>query len=129
MEYTRVVLKVFAPNVKNLTFKHCEEVDLADVVACTKLESLQLISLTGRYGRNTLSPRKVDQESWNSHSFLPQLKSIQSDICLGQWASLLEKKPTLTRIVLNCCHFGILVILKIKSKITGSIIVISFTLI
>lgn len=107
-EYTRAMLKIFGPHLKHLIFKQCHEVDVSDLVVCTQLESLQFIAPEGRYGKNNLSlMMRGDQQPLNPHSFLPQLKSIQSDTCLGQWASLFENKYTLTRIVLNCCHFGV----------------------
>ena len=42
----------------------------------------------------------------NSGNFLPYLKNMLSQICLGNKSRLFEEKSTLVKLELNCSHIG-----------------------
>ncbi len=89
--------------LKKITFSHCYQLQLSYLAFCTQLESLTI----------TQSEKIVIADRpgvWNSFTFLPRLKEFESAVCLGWWSSLLESKPTLTSLKLNCCHTGLVVI-------------------
>lgn len=101
--YVKVILNAFAPTLKHLTFKSCDGINLMDLIHCRQLETLFILNCRGS---SSLAETKVEPSRLNPSSFLPHLKSVKSDICLGLWSSLLEGKSELTHVVLNCFHNG-----------------------
>jgi len=106
------ILEFFSPDLKHLKFKFSRlggfwgnrlAIRLADLALCVKLESLRIT--TREEGRDppdsdfNFIPHEMD-----AGNFLPQLKSLHSDCCLGQHSLLFEEKPTIVRLVLNCSH-------------------------
>ena len=73
-DYVTPVLKVFSPGLKQLEFEGFYDVELADLALCSELESLNLHK-TNLWME---SPHEIDPAT-----FLPNLKSFQSKICLG----------------------------------------------
>ena len=70
--------------------------DLAILAPCTKLEELEIRDGEG-------DPTPVEPEY-----FLPNLKKLVVDRCLGDFSRAFESaRPTLTEVHLNCCHFGL----------------------
>ena len=92
------VLKVFGPELKQLEFEGFYDVELADLALCSKLESLNL------HKTNVWMdpPKETDPTT-----FLPNLKSFQTEICLGTYSHLFEEKSSLVRLVLNCSHVAV----------------------
>lgn len=80
-------------------FDECRELNLADLAACPVLESLLIT-------KSCSLDVKQNGFSLKTNEYLPQLKSVESDICLSGWSRFFEGKTTLTRIVLYCCHIG-----------------------
>ena len=103
-EHVRVILKAFASSLKQVTFKSCQNINLMDLMPCTQLEGLCILE------SSSLEETKAEPDGL-SFSFLPHLKSFESNICLGLWSLWLEGKHELTRIILECCHIGTKVIL------------------
>ena len=66
-----------------------------DLDPCRQLESLSILKYS-TVGESSAEPPS---------SFLPNLKSFKSEICLGLWSEWLERKPNLTNVVLNCYHY------------------------
>lgn len=100
-KYVKVILKAFGSELKSFTFDSCLDLDLADLMPCTKLESLFILG-------STLDPA-VNGSNIVAHTFLPQLRSIEAGICLGTWSHLFEKNTALTRVLMNCFHVGTVV--------------------
>lgn len=109
-EHVRVILKTFASSLKQVTFKSCQNINLVDLMPCTQLESLCILE------SSSLKGTKVEPDGLSPSAFLPHLKSFESNICLGLWSLLLEGKHELTHIILECCHIGTKVILRIIFK-------------
>ena len=107
------ILSVFGPHLKHLTLESCKEINLQDLMPCLQLETLCLQM------KSTLDLEESDPIS-EPESFLPQLKSLESDICLGALSHLFEEKPDLTRVVLNCYHVGIKVIALLALRVSLS---------
>jgi len=97
LKYVQPILKVFGADLQNLELKSAGSVKLADLALCKKLDSLRIL------GSTSLLPESFDITS-DAASFLPQLKSFESDVCLGIYSRLFEEKSTLLRIVLHCSH-------------------------
>jgi hypothetical protein len=100
LKYAQPILKVFGAELQHLELKSAGSVKLADLALCQKLESLRIL------GSMTLLPESFDITS-NAATFLPLLKSFESDVCLGIYSRLFEEKSTLLRIVLHCSHVNI----------------------
>lgn len=92
-----VILEVFGAGLQHLEFKHCDEIELADLALCQQLKRLFILSST------TLLPEKFESR-FDSATFLPQLKIFESVDCLGRTSRLFEEKPNLVSLVLNCFH-------------------------
>lgn len=104
-DYVRVILKVFGPSLKRVTFDRCKKINLMDLIPCHQLESLHILGGSSLDEGNEneitrLSPNKL----------LPKLTSFESCICLGLWTLWLEGKSELTSVILKCCHNGTKVI-------------------
>lgn len=119
----KILLKVFGQDLLDLTFNRCsnEVVTLEDLLSCSKLESL-------RFQRN-LPITSVSLQSIKfppvTKDFLPNLKSFESNICLGStWSRIFEEKLTLTSVKLNCVHIGTEVSLNFTFRL--SILLISY---
>jgi len=100
LKYVQPILKVFGAELQHLKLKSAGSVKVADLVLCQKLESLRIL------GSTTLLPESFDSTP-DAATFLPQLKSFESDVCLGIYSLLFEEKSTLLRIVLHCSHVNI----------------------
>lgn len=97
------ILKVFGPNLLHLTLK-CK-LNLEDLVYCSRLESLRISRKEAE--RYSSEPSVDTGSTLDAKTFLPLLKTIESDVCLGTHQSrLFEEKCTLIRISLACCHIG-----------------------
>ncbi len=72
---------------------------------CYQLEELFIL------GNSSLLAKQNEDENllFNIDTFLPALASFQSDICLGEWSFILEKKSSLVYLYLSCCHIGMTV--------------------
>jgi len=92
-------LDIFGPSLKKLELDFMINTQLADLAPCSQLEELTIKrcrNLDASYPTN-----------WSWSSFLPFLKSIKSECCLGDWAPSFERKlGSLIAAQLNCCHIG-----------------------
>ena len=99
----KILLKVFGQDLLHLNFNHCskEVVSFEDLLPCRKLESL-------RFQRNLpITSVCLQSIKFPPEDFLPNLKSLESNICLGSnWSRIFEEKSTLTSVKLNCVHIG-----------------------
>lgn len=100
--FIKAVLKAFGPKLKSLAFESCN-ISLADLIPCTNLETLKFLKSS-----SIASLEEGEQNSEiTAESFLPELVSLESSICLGPFAAqLFEHKSKLTSVSLNCCHIG-----------------------
>ncbi len=98
-KFVKSILNAFGPHLQHLEFNECHELNLADLVVCPLLESLHITKW------NTLDGKQYGF-SFTTSEFLPQLKSVESGICLSGCWRYFEGITTLTRIVLYCCHIG-----------------------
>lgn len=118
-KYVKAILQVFAPTLKHVTFNSCKNIDILDLIPCVQLKTLRILK------SSSLAVTKMDPGRLSSSSFLPNLKSIESDICLDCCTLLLEGKSELVHVVLNCWHNGTEVFthfLKIHIKIFYNIL-------
>ena len=95
-------MKVFGPDLLHLTLDNIKDtvVNLEHLQPCSKLESLRF---RGYQPNTSTSSSKAAQFQWKQ--FLPQLKSVESDVCLDSiWSRVFEEKSTLTSVDLNCFH-------------------------
>lgn len=106
-EYTKAILKAFGAGLQHLTLDSCRQINVADLMTyCTELESLNIL------GDSSMSPKMMESAAEcflnEGITFLPKLKSLKSEICLGDWSYLFEEKSiSLVRLTLSCCHIGI----------------------
>ena len=91
------ILEVFGAGLQHLEFKHCDEIELADLALCQQLKSLRILSST------TLLPERFES-TFNAATFLPQLKIFESVDCLGLHSRLFEEKANLVHLNLYCFH-------------------------
>jgi len=98
--YVKLILSAFGPTLLHLSFDYCSIINLADLVSCPVLDTLR-ISAISEHSRLLQNPPP------GNTPFLPQLKVIKIQTCLGPfWSRIFEEKSTLTRISLHCCHIG-----------------------
>ncbi len=100
-KFVKPLLNVFGPKLKDLTFESGREVNMMDLVPCIELETLRIEAYSLNKGA-----LKVAGLSLKSDIFLPRLKSIKSELCLGPLSRLIENKPTMAHLDLNCYHMG-----------------------
>ena len=93
------ILEVFHPLLKFLVLKNCTKIKLADLAVCFELEGLKILA--------GCSFNSHDIDVFNPDTFLPKLKSFQSNICMGLPSRLFEEKSGLVNLVLHCSHIGI----------------------
>ncbi len=98
--YVASILKVFGSELKELKISTRCELSVLNLLACPKLEILHLDHFC-----TLLEPNKTDPPLSQS-TFLPQIKELNSEICLGSWSHLLLNKASLVNISLRCCHIG-----------------------
>ena len=92
-------LKIFGGTLESLTFESCRNINLKDLSSCANLMKLEVLE------RSSLIPPENESQV-HAASFLPKLKELSSDICLGNWNRVFETKSELTSVTLNCCHIG-----------------------
>ena len=93
------VLAFLGSNLLKLDFRSCKDIDLGHFLPFLHLEDLNL--------DNNCSTTAIDVELIQADAFLPNLKNISSEICLGKSSRLFEEKSTLTKLNLCCSHIGI----------------------
>ncbi len=96
--YINLILSAFGPHLNKIEIWRWTQVDLQAFAYCTALENLTFI--------DGCSLKLNDGYVAPFAGFLPALKKIYSDSCLGPWSRFFETKSTLTSLRLNCCHIG-----------------------
>jgi len=97
--YINLIMSAFGPHLNSLEFWRCTDIDLQAFAYCTTLERLALID-------GCSFKLKDDGDVTPLAGFLPALKIVYSDSCLGPWSRFFETKSTLTSLRLNCCHIS-----------------------
>ena len=103
----KCILNALGPDLRSLTLHYIgERVGdfISFLVPCTKLENLTILDTLAHPSAFNGPPDDLD-----SNRFLPSLKQLESNTCLGTWSPLLESKSTLTKLKLACCHIGTVV--------------------
>ncbi len=97
------ILDVFGPGLKELEFANCTQIDLQKLARFFQLQELCIMGSDS----SLLAKENEDEHLLlNTDTFLPALTCFQSDICLGKWSFIFEKKSSLVHIFLSCCHIG-----------------------
>lgn len=103
-------MEVFGPHLRHLKLTACPSIKLTDLAACHQLESLKFClysRLDPKEGDVTLLDPEEDASALiDSNTFLPNLKKLRSDGCLGVYSAVFEKKATLVHLDLMCSHVG-----------------------
>jgi len=108
LPFIRPILNVFGPNLTSLHLNFDEDrrnkLDMAWLGgSCTQLKKLSLLSF--QHPPITMDTEH-DPVGWGADTFLPLLTEFRTNICLGKWSPLFERKSTLTLLELFCCHVG-----------------------
>ncbi len=99
--FAKPILKVFGKNLTSLELKS-SKVDMELLGSyCAQLKHLTIHSSS-----SDEEEVNSDTTGWTPEDYLPLLTELRSNVCLGSWASLLERKSTLIHLQLNCCHIG-----------------------
>ena len=98
----RAILTVFGPELHKLRLEKCPQIKLEQLAVCSKLESLKIVN-------GSLSQRSQETDSaLDADTYLPKLKIMESNICLGRQSHLFEEKSSsLIKLDIHCCHVGI----------------------
>ncbi len=115
LNFLKMVLDIFGPKLKKMELWNIRGIDMAYLASiCTELDQLTL---------GNSSVEKIESEAackrWSPDTFLPKLMRFRTINnlefnCLGFWGLLIEKKPTLVHLSLDCCHIGRKVIIFFK---------------
>ena len=93
------MIEIFGKELLSLTLAGCENVDPLEFYNCPRLETLKLLLST------TLLPKlELHPLPFSTETFLPNLKTLESDICLGVFSPLFQEKASLINISVECCH-------------------------
>jgi len=95
------ILKIFGSELLKLQFSFKSKFYVEDLASASRLESLLICSRCELMMRS-----KEDAALLRDDNFLPQLKKLESGSCLGSLSYLFEKKTTLEKLTLECCHIG-----------------------
>lgn len=93
-ETTHEIITKVGPRLKSLTLSACRGINLSDFLSCPQLVKLEI---TGRSALET-----VENFSVAPDTFLPNLKWIHSDVCLGSASAFFLRKQSLVHISLTC---------------------------
>lgn len=100
-EYVHPIFKIFGSELLQLQFSFKSKFYVEDLASASRLESLLIGSHCELMMRS-----KEDATLLRDDNFLPQLKKLESGSCLGSLSYLFEKKTTLEKLTLECCHIG-----------------------
>jgi len=95
--FTKAVLELFQEEIVELAYASIENINLHDLTPCVKLESLRILFDSTISSLPELALPLAE-------SYLPNLKKLESEICLGNWSLLFQEKSSYTHLVLDCCH-------------------------
>ncbi len=101
-EFVRLILEMFGPSLQHLKFVLCDDVDLLNLLPCTRLKSLLIMASSS----TTSLAKGIPSLKLRANEFLPKLEIIETDCCLGHWSRLFEENSGLTSVSLTCCHIG-----------------------
>ena len=93
------LLSAFNLSLTCLSLTVCSRINLAHLAVCTQLEQLIISDDSSLSSSGTFI-------SSDANTFLPSLKHLECDVCLGVYAHLFERKSKWVHLELNCCHFG-----------------------
>ena len=88
---------MFQEEIVELAYASIENINLHDLTPCVKLESLRILFDSTISSLPELALPLAE-------SYLPNLKKLESEICLGNWSLLFQEKSSYTHLVLDCCH-------------------------
>ncbi len=91
----KLLLAALSSSLTVLVLTNCSQINLTHLSVCTRLQQLHISD-----------SRFYSETSLDAETFLPSLKQIQINICLGKFAHLFERKSTLIDAEFNCCHTG-----------------------
>jgi len=96
----KFILNALGPDLRSLTLHYTGE-HVGDLISylvpCTKLENLTILDTLAHPSAFNGPPDDLDL-----NQFLPSLKQLESNTCLGKWSPLLESKSTLAKLKLAC---------------------------
>ena len=92
---SRTILRAFSSSLTDLSLNYYSSINLSHLSLCTQLQQLRITDSV-----------LYSDTSLDADSFLPSLKEFESNVCLGEFAHLFERKSTLTDAYFNCCHIG-----------------------
>ena len=88
----RSLLETFGSKLLKLKLHFCRDVHPLLLRSCSRLETLELISECSFVEGIAIPPG----------SFLPNLKKMRSEVCLGEYAECFLRKPSLVDVELLC---------------------------
>ena len=102
-DYRRAVLSILGHQLQGLSLCETTNIDvIAELEPCHQLEELEI-----SYGCNLLPPPHVAVDFPSAGTFLPHLKTLKINCCIGPWSPLFEReRPLLTKLELHCSHIG-----------------------
>ena len=99
-DYRRAVLTALGPRLIKLDVSYSTIDVVAELTPYSQLEELSISFFS--------AVPQVQVEILPTENFLPRLKKLSVDSCLGNWSRLFEcPRPSLTSLYLACPHFGI----------------------
>jgi len=95
--YRKMVLEIIGIRMKTVSLCDCEFIDISEFSSCDALEELSID------GGSLVSEAALGPLNTNN-SFLPNLTSFSSDVCLGKLSNLFEEGRNLVSLQLACSH-------------------------
>lgn len=95
-----MVLNVFGGELVGLSYVKVENINPQVWFQCPRLQSLRIV------GSCTLAiPPEISAHS--KERFLPNLKKLESDICLENLSQLFQEKSSYICLIIYCCHVAL----------------------
>jgi len=96
-DYRQVILDRFCNDLMELSYESVYNINPLELSSCTKLKSLEMLERTSLMSHAT--SKGDDQDD-----FLPRLKKLKTNVCLGSMSRLFQAKSSYTFLDIACCH-------------------------
>merc|ERR1711911_145218 len=97
----QIILRALGSQIRTLSFYEVQDIDLMDLMACSKLEDLTISARCSLLNNGDGQRQLTTAEEVG---FLPKLRRLECGICLGSMSRLLQEKRSYTHLRINCCH-------------------------
>lgn len=93
-DFRQIILNQFCNDLTELSYESVYNINPLELSSCTKLKSLEILERTSL----------MNGQSNDKDEFLPRLKKLKTNVCLGSMSQLFQTKSSYTFLDIACCH-------------------------